>query len=122
MPHATDKLSRSFEASDKFQVGGVQIVSRRDEFIVTQTIADITPQAAKVTTEVARLTHAVPAIEETKREYGKCALLALCVVGGLVELHLRPDQGSAVVGIVGVVGGTVAIKMIIKVFTKRKQS
>jgi hypothetical protein len=82
-------------------------------------IADMTPVAARAATDIARLTHAVPAIEETKREWGKYGLLALCVIGGLVAFHLHPDQGGPIVGIVGVVGGTVAITMIVNVFKKK---
>lgn len=66
---------------------------------------DMTPEAARAAIEIARLTHAVPAQEQTNQARQPTWRVAICVsalVVGIVAMAIRPEVAWQIASAVGV--------------------
>lgn len=72
----------------------------------TKQAVQVTAQAVQVTEQAKQTTSqvAVRATEATRRQLVQYGFTALCVGGGFYTLHVTPDAGPYVVGIVAVIG------------------
>lgn len=102
---ATDHLP--LEARRLRELGITVVAVRLDANTTTTTTTDMTPWAAHAAVESARLTHAVPAQEETARARQETIRLAI-VAGAVIMLGIliaiRPEVGFSLVGLAGVLG------------------
>lgn len=110
---------------DVVRVNGVEYVvgyQRTDLNVRMITATEMSPEAAKAVTEVARYTHAVPAEEQTKRSVEvtkRRVVVALCFVVGVVTMFLDPKLGAYICTALSVFGGVTMAPEIIAEIKKK---